>query len=173
MRVAIVVVSLQDTRIATGTGIRAFDALPAPLIPKGPRVTTLVGDHVGTAKEHVPQMHSSVAKAPDADERKSLFVEICSGSAMLRLCVTEAGLEVLPVDHIACVRVVSSCVWRSGCKHDGPASIQQIDVSDIASVSTGRDARQFKWAWGCVLLIVWQSTQRVESHTVCCSRLLG
>ena len=43
---------------------------------------------------------------------------------------------------------------------------------DIASASTGRDAPQFKWAWGCVLLIVWQSTQRVESHTVCCSRLL-
>ena len=66
----------------------------------------------------------------------------------------------------ACVRVVSPCVWRSGCKHDGPASIQQFDVSDIASVSTGRDAPQFKWAWGCVLLIVWQSTQCVESHTV-------
>ena len=103
--------------MAIVTRTRAVDARPAPwsglqgtkgatTAAAGPKAaapkvaaTNLVGDLVGTAMQHDHQMHASDAVTPDADERKALFVEICSGSAMLSFCFKEAGLEALPVDH--------------------------------------------------------------------------
>ena len=80
---------------------RTKGATTAAAGPKADKVaaTNLVGDLVGIAKQHDHQMHASDAVTPDADERKALFVEICSGSAVLSFCFKEAGLEVLPVNH--------------------------------------------------------------------------